>query len=212
MDTNDNPDYLGSGLLLKRAIAKFGKSNFIKEVLEIVDTKERLSEREKFWICHFDSTNKKIGYNISKGGSGGDCITHNPNKDLIKKKLSESLKRGWDEGKRERRRNLEDDIRNKISYSVKDRWKDNEYKEKVLLNREKALSEGRGRKSAEEIKKQKERQSKKVYQYSYDLVLIAIWDSQQSVKKFFGRKILKRWKLKYLDKDISMMGYYWKSS
>ena len=33
---------------------------------------------------------KEIGYNISKGGDGGDTISNNPNRDIIVKKLSET--------------------------------------------------------------------------------------------------------------------------
>jgi hypothetical protein len=32
-DSNDNKNYLGSGLKLKRAIKKYSKENFIKEVI-----------------------------------------------------------------------------------------------------------------------------------------------------------------------------------
>lgn len=34
-DTHDNPKYLGSGIVLKRAIKKYGKLNFLKETIEI---------------------------------------------------------------------------------------------------------------------------------------------------------------------------------
>ena len=44
-DTN----YLGSGKLIKRAIEKYGKENFTKEIVEIC-TKESLSNREKYYI------------------------------------------------------------------------------------------------------------------------------------------------------------------
>lgn len=67
-DSKNNPRYFGSGLTIKKAVKKYGVKNFVKEILEYCDTKEQLSERETYWIEYFDSTNKKIGYNISKGG------------------------------------------------------------------------------------------------------------------------------------------------
>lgn len=70
-DSNNNPKYFGSGLLLGRSIKKYGKENFKKEILEECENKESLNEKEKYWIKFYDSTNNKIGYNISEGGTGG---------------------------------------------------------------------------------------------------------------------------------------------
>ena len=70
-DSKNNPKYLGSGLYISRIIKKYGKQNFIKEILEqYIESKEKLDEREIYWIGVYDSTNPKIGYNLSKGGSG----------------------------------------------------------------------------------------------------------------------------------------------
>ena len=70
-DSYNNDKYLGSGLLLKRAISKYGKNNFKKEIIEYCDTQEELDEREKYWIKFYNSQDEKIGYNISPGGQGG---------------------------------------------------------------------------------------------------------------------------------------------
>jgi group I intron endonuclease len=69
-DSNNNPKYLGSGTLLKRAIEKYGIQNFIKETLEVCFTKEELNEREKYWIK--ETKAQELGYNIAEGGSGGN--------------------------------------------------------------------------------------------------------------------------------------------
>ena len=86
-DINDS--YLGSGLILNRAIKKYGKENFKREILEIV-TDENWQEREKFWIKETDAINK--GYNITDGGNGGNTITNHPDKALILEKISKKLK------------------------------------------------------------------------------------------------------------------------
>jgi len=70
-DSKNNPKYFGSGLLLHKAIKKYGIDNFEKEILEECSHKEELDEREIYWIKFHNSTNKKIGYNISEGGTGG---------------------------------------------------------------------------------------------------------------------------------------------
>lgn len=84
-DSKNNPDYLGSGLILNRAINKYGKDNFVKEIIEECSSKEELNEREIYWINKLDATKN---YNIAIGGNGGDTYTNNPNLDKIKKKLT----------------------------------------------------------------------------------------------------------------------------
>jgi len=81
--------YLGSGKLLKRAIKKYGKNNFVKEILEICNNLTDLEEREKFWIKELDSINN--GYNLTEGGTGGDTFTNNSNKEEIRNKLKKRI-------------------------------------------------------------------------------------------------------------------------
>ena len=61
--------YYGSGTSLNNAIQKYGKSNFIVELLEWCDTLTELNTREIEYIKLYNSTNKKIGYNITLGGN-----------------------------------------------------------------------------------------------------------------------------------------------
>lgn len=77
--------YLGSGKLLKKAIEKYGKNNFVKEIIEVCDNLIELSEREKYWIKELNSI--KNGYNLTEGGTGGDTFTNNSNKEEIRDKL-----------------------------------------------------------------------------------------------------------------------------
>lgn len=84
---NLNDSYLGSGLLLSRAIKKYGIENFEREILEECDNKHLMNEREKFWIERFDARNKDIGYNIAFGGEGGDTWSSSENKPAIIEKL-----------------------------------------------------------------------------------------------------------------------------
>jgi len=79
-DIKNNPNYYGSGVILKKAIKKYGKNNFIKEIIEVCNNAEELANREIYWISKLNAHNKKIAYNIGIGGFGGDNITFNPNK------------------------------------------------------------------------------------------------------------------------------------
>lgn len=63
-------NYMGSGIWLKNSIKKYGKQNFIKEILEIVENGD-LNERERFWIEKLNSNDSNIGYNLTDGGDGG---------------------------------------------------------------------------------------------------------------------------------------------
>jgi len=89
-DVSSNSNYYGSGVILNNAIKKYGIENFNKEIIDTAQNKEDLSEKEKYWISFYNSTNKEIGYNISKGGDGGDTISNNPNRHIISQKISTS--------------------------------------------------------------------------------------------------------------------------
>lgn len=53
---------------IHKAILKYGKNNFLFEVLETID-KSELNERERYWISYYDSYNS--GYNATFGGQKG---------------------------------------------------------------------------------------------------------------------------------------------
>lgn len=89
-DTTSDTNYFGSGLLINRAFKKYGEENFIKEIIDETNDYEELSEKEIYWIEKYNSTDRKIGYNISKGGDGGDVFKNHPDLDLIRKKISQS--------------------------------------------------------------------------------------------------------------------------
>jgi len=71
-DKNNDPRYFGSGKLIKRAVEKYGKDNFIKTILEECNSEEHLDERERYWIEKSDAIRSKAYYNLKGGGDGGD--------------------------------------------------------------------------------------------------------------------------------------------
>ena len=65
---NDNPNNLGAGKYIKRAVKDFGTRSFEKITLESFNTDESLShimERLEFWIKNYKADNPKYGYNES---------------------------------------------------------------------------------------------------------------------------------------------------
>lgn len=68
---NVKDDYIGSGILLTKAIKKYGKENFIKNILCTCNNREELNEKEKYYINFFDAVNSPDYYNIASGGEGG---------------------------------------------------------------------------------------------------------------------------------------------
>lgn len=55
-------------LAISSAIKKYGKENFIIQQLDTAETMDQLNEKEIYWIAFYNSTNNKIGYNLTFGG------------------------------------------------------------------------------------------------------------------------------------------------
>ena len=67
--TNDK-NYFGSGKLLIFALEKYGRQNFSRQTLEVIEDENLLDEREIYWINKFDAANNRNFYNIQEGGRG----------------------------------------------------------------------------------------------------------------------------------------------
>jgi group I intron endonuclease len=63
---NKNDDYMGSGLLLRKAIQKYGIENFDKTILYEAKNEQEMFSKEKQLI-----TIGKNSYNLKQGGNGG---------------------------------------------------------------------------------------------------------------------------------------------
>lgn len=66
--------YLGSGILLKKAIKKYGKENFKREILYISKNEKENNLKEKEFIKAFNAVEDENFYNIAAGGEGGDIF------------------------------------------------------------------------------------------------------------------------------------------
>lgn len=61
LDNRDSKTYF------HKAIRKYGVDNFEHEIIELCP-KEKLNEREMYWIAYYHSDDRKHGYNLTKGG------------------------------------------------------------------------------------------------------------------------------------------------
>lgn len=58
--------------LFAKALVKY-KDKMLWEILEQnIDSQSYADDRETFWISHFKSNDKKLGYNLTEGGYGGE--------------------------------------------------------------------------------------------------------------------------------------------
>lgn len=81
--------YLGSGKIIKSAIAKYGAENFTKTLVAICKDKDELNRAEKFWIAKLNTVTPN-GYNICLGGDfkSGFTGSHSKSAKLKMSKIS----------------------------------------------------------------------------------------------------------------------------
>lgn len=158
-----NDGYLGSGSYFRRAIEKYGKENFVKEILySNIQYKETADDIERFAIAK----ERKLGkaeYNIANGGQGAVGYRHTNEarrkmseaaknmSEEHRRKLSESL-RGiapWSKGK-----HLSEEHCRKLSEAHKGKKLSEEHKRK-LSEVKKNISEETRRKMSESHKGKK---------------------------------------------------------
>lgn len=89
-DEGDN--YLGSGLALKRAVKKYGKENFTREIISYHKSFDELLEVESE-IVNEDWIRDKSNYNMKTGGQSAGILS-----DESKLKISETLKDKYKSG------------------------------------------------------------------------------------------------------------------
>jgi hypothetical protein len=86
-----NPDYKGSGVALKSALKKYGKEAFNVELLEIVQTKYEIDNKEIEWISKYNAVEDKSFYNLGIGGKCWNRGIKNP-KNSERMKLNNPMK------------------------------------------------------------------------------------------------------------------------
>lgn len=88
--TSFDNSYYGTGVLILKALAKYGKQNFIRIMLAECQNEEELNKTEEFYIAYFNSTNEAIGYNIEIGGKSTPLSERTKEKIRLKNKANPS--------------------------------------------------------------------------------------------------------------------------
>jgi group I intron endonuclease len=132
-------------IILQRSWNKYGSDNFIFEVLEIIDTKEIILEREQHYLDLYESYNPKNGFNICKVAGTSIGFRHTKETKIKMSKSHTGVKKGpcLDETKKkisETKLNLD------LSEATIKR-------EKTLLSKDKDIFKKIGKKSSETQKK-----------------------------------------------------------
>lgn len=119
--------YIGSGKLIKRAIKKYGFDNFSNKIIAIGNSQKELDDMEIEMIEKFNSKDMSIGYNITRGGQGGNIISDLPKEDydkmIAKMRVNNSGKNNPNYGNGDHMRGDNNpakrlDVRRKISEAV----------------------------------------------------------------------------------------------
>jgi hypothetical protein len=63
-----NDSYMGSGLAVRKAISKYGRENFVKDILYITEAKDEAYQKEAELTVDYINENC---YNMRRGGVGG---------------------------------------------------------------------------------------------------------------------------------------------
>lgn len=97
---NINDGYLGSGVLLQKAIKKYGKENFSREILCFANNKDELDSLEIAYIAAANAKESNQYYNLNDGGMGQrGFIMSDEQRAVISQKAKERYASGFDKSK-----------------------------------------------------------------------------------------------------------------
>lgn len=134
-DPYDN--YMGSGKAIIRAIKKYGKENFTKEILHFCTDEDEMNIVEHSII----NLNDEMSYNMTIGGKGGWHYVNNNNLTNLPEHLekkSKKMKEYWTaDRKKEKSQKMkkyyEENGTEKISEGLKSRYENNDFKSSFVV-------------------------------------------------------------------------------
>lgn len=82
-------------MILQRSWNRYGEESFQYEIVELIDDKNYLENREQHWIDTYKSYERSVGYNILRKAYNSTGFKHD---DESKRKISDANKRWYDSG------------------------------------------------------------------------------------------------------------------
>lgn len=67
-----NDSYFGSGTNITKALIKYGRQNFKKDIIKVCESREEADKWEQYYINKFNAVENDNFYNLQEGGTGGD--------------------------------------------------------------------------------------------------------------------------------------------
>jgi|GEM_PF-970481 len=120
---------------LQKSINKYGKENFKHEIIDQCQTLKEADDKEIYWIAYFDSTNTKIGMNLTKGGGGNLGYKMPEHQKEILRKINKGKKLSEEQRKilsiANKGKKLSEEHRKIISKANKGRPLSDEHKKKI---------------------------------------------------------------------------------
>ena len=132
---NLNDGYLGSGKIIRYSIKKYGKENHSIEILEFLNNREELLEKES-QIINDKLLEDPLCMNLQLGGNNGWGFINSDSAIQKKKSLSGNKRKNW---LLENNKEWSDSYRKNISEGVKKSlqtfnwWKDKKHSNKTLI-------------------------------------------------------------------------------
>jgi hypothetical protein len=213
--SNINDGYLGSGVAFENAVIKYGKQNFVREIIEFCSSYDELIALEKYYV-NDEWVRDHSNYNLKTGGQSAGILS-----DESKKKISETLKRKYDNGEIDRREGIQpylttEEINDKISRTLKERYSKEEHHSKgsIPWNKGKiGLQEAwnKGIKTgpqSDEVKEKKSKTLKERYSREEHHSKGRVpWNKgkKESQVAWNKGKIMKKDKCKYCDKEMDIL-------
>nr|DAL73242.1 MAG TPA: intron associated endonuclease [Caudoviricetes sp.] len=161
--------YLGSGVLIIKAIAKYGRENFERRILRYCTTTHDLNMWEYVYIKLYKTQDHKFGYNIADGNVNSSDI--NPSK-LPSSRLKNST---FHKNKR-----LTDETRRKISMAMKGRKRSKESIAKAIESKRK---NGTLKHSIESRLRMSEAQRKRYIEHPEDKLILRRKMSEEAKRR-----------------------------